>query len=270
MTTGTAHVVAVHDASVNSGAPVSAVAMTAPILVGIDGTAASWDAMSWAQDDLAARRLMTDDVLIAVRAGSLAEQLISGSTPDSTVVLAATHRDFALVTRVAAHATGVVVAVRPTTPPVDVTAGPFAGHVVVGVGDGAPAQAAIAFAFVYADRHHKPIAAVHAGAVEPAGVWVDDSRTDVHLTAYPFDLDLLEAAVNDAHDAHPDVPVRRFVLRDAAEQALVAASAGAVLLVVGDRGRNPLTRRLLGSVSRHVVRHARCSVAVVHNSGGRS
>lgn len=295
------------------------VTVTAPILVGIDGTSASWDALSWAAEELATRsatsgprrlvmsrtyppdtagarlpnppdmawlnladpglarrlqqirqRLITDNITLTVHTGDLADQLIAAATADATVVIAAPERDINVAARVAAHAPGVVVAVRPTTPPADVTAGPFAGHVVIGVADGASSRAAVGFAFDYADRHHKPVAAVHADAVDPAGVWVDDTRTEAHLMPHAFDLDLLEAALTDAHDAYPDVAVRRFVLREHAEQALVAASAGAVLLVVGDRGRSSLTRRVLGSVSRHVVRHAHCSVAVVHDPGGMS
>jgi nucleotide-binding universal stress UspA family protein len=289
------------------------------ILVGIDGTSASWDALSWATDDLAVRPAMDgprrlamhrtypsgtlgaaignppdmarltladpglarrfhqvrqmladDDVTLSVHTSDLSDRLIAAATADSTVVIAAPDRDINTATRIAAHAPGVVVAVRPTTPAPDVTAGPFAGHVVIGVADGASAQAAVRFAFDYADRHHKPVAAVHADAIEPAGAWVEGEHPTVHLIPYAFDLDLLDAALADAHAAHPTVPVRRFILREHAGQALVSASSGAVLLVVGDRGRNQIARRVLGSVSRHVVRHAHCSVAVVHDPGGMS
>lgn len=138
----------------------------APILVGIDGTAASWDAVSWAEEDLAARstidgprrlvmcrtyardeagarlpnppdmawlaladpglarrlrqvrqRLITDDIALTVHTGDLADHLIAAATADAMVVVAAPQRDIAVATRVAAHAAGVVVAVRATTPP---------------------------------------------------------------------------------------------------------------------------------------------------------
>lgn len=97
---------------------------------------------------------------------------------------------------------------------------------------------------------------------------MDDTLAEIHLMPHAFDFDLLQAALNDAHETYPDVPVRRFVLRERPDTALVSASTGAYLLVVGDRGRGPVTRRMLGSVSRHVVRHAHCSVAVVHETGG--
>ncbi|PRW76295.1 universal stress protein, partial [Pseudomonas fluorescens] len=49
-----------------------------------------------------------------------------------------------------------------------------------------------------------------------------------------------------------------------AAQALVDASVGADLLVVGSRGRGAARSALLGSVALHCVTHAACPVIVVH------
>ncbi len=49
--------------------------------------------------------------------------------------------------------------------------------------------------------------------------------------------------------------------------ALTAASGGAQLVVAGARGRGGV-RRLLGSVSQGLLRHARCPVAVVRGGDG--
>ncbi len=46
-------------------------------------------------------------------------------------------------------------------------------------------------------------------------------------------------------------------------EALEEASAEADLLVVGNHGRGAFRRAFLGSVSRHVCRHARCPVVVI-------
>lgn len=286
------------------------------ICVAVDGTAASGDALSWAERELTSRpidrgrrmiicrsygsgiadtclpsspdatwlaladpgldrklrnirqRLLADDISVDVSIGSVAHRVRAHAAADGLTVVAASERAVRAVADIAGHMPGVVVAVRPTTPPAGITGGPFADHVVVGV-NGASSRAAVWFAFDYAERHGKPIAAVHARATDPGGAWVDDDDpTDVHLTPYAFGLDRLEAAIADAHETWPDVPVRRFVLRERPETALVRASAGAILLVVGDRGRPTIARRFLGSVSRHAVRAAHCSVAVVHNTGG--
>jgi nucleotide-binding universal stress UspA family protein len=288
------------------------------ILVGIDGTAASWDALRWAEQELLShstdagprqlrpcraypadsaagqatddldpaalapvdpgldRRLRStrqrwagDDITVDCYAGSLATHLIAQSTPDTMAVIGAVTRDAAVLTRVAASARGVIVAVRATTPAIDVTGGPFAGHIIVGV-DGRSSDAAVRFAFDYADRHRHPVAAVHAHAHDEAGMWVNDNDVQIHVMPHAFELDLLDGAVMEAHRLHPDVGVRRFALRERATDALVTASSGAALLVVGHRGRSALPRHLLGSVSHHVVGHARCSVAVVHDWGGSS
>jgi nucleotide-binding universal stress UspA family protein len=62
---------------------------------------------------------------------------------------------------------------------------------------------------------------------------------------------------------YPDVTVSRVVARERPSDALVEAGDGAALLVVGSRGRGGFAGLLLGSVSRQVLQHATCPVAVV-------
>jgi nucleotide-binding universal stress UspA family protein len=64
-------------------------------------------------------------------------------------------------------------------------------------------------------------------------------------------------------EKYPDVDLGTSVVREGAADALVDASAGAALLVVGAHARHGLTGHL-GSVSRPVVRRALCPVAVLH------
>ena len=60
----------------------------------------------------------------------------------------------------------------------------------------------------------------------------------------------------------------RICMGDPREALLqVAQSEHADLLVVGSRGRTGITKLMLGSVSSHVVTHARCSVLVVKQVG---
>jgi nucleotide-binding universal stress UspA family protein len=88
--------------------------------------------------------------------------------------------------------------------------------------------------------------------------------------AVPDDVDLgglAEHALTEAIDEvfGPERPPRlvtRVVCRHPA-LALVEASEGADLLVVGSRGYGALADALLGSVSTYCVHHARCPVMVI-------
>jgi nucleotide-binding universal stress UspA family protein len=62
--------------------------------------------------------------------------------------------------------------------------------------------------------------------------------------------------------------MRPKVLEGPAAEILVAASEGAIMLVVGSRGIGGFAGLLLGSVSARVAEHAGCPVLVVH--GDRS
>ncbi|MQA03346.1 MAG: universal stress protein [Streptosporangiales bacterium] len=60
------------------------------------------------------------------------------------------------------------------------------------------------------------------------------------------------------------VEARQRVLRAEPATALLESSAGADLLVVGNRGHGAFFGALLGSVSYRCVHHATCPVVVVH------
>lgn len=61
------------------------------------------------------------------------------------------------------------------------------------------------------------------------------------------------------------VTVRTALVEKLPAQALIDESADADLVVVGSRGRGGLTSMLLGSVSRAVVQHATCPIAVIRH-----
>lgn len=213
-------------------------------------------------------RVGGESVDVAVRGGHAATALASLAGPVDTIVVPAPPLGASsLVTSVVAHASGPFVGVRLTSPPADVTAGLFAGHVILGIDDGVIDRAAVEYAFDWADRHRKPLIAVHAAKPDNEGVWVDDEFMEIHPLGHEFGLDLLDAAIEPARRAHPRVRVSRAVLSSAPGDTLVRASAGALLMVVGEHRRNAVTRRLSVSVSRHVLLHARCTVAVVPNQG---
>lgn len=73
----------------------------------------------------------------------------------------------------------------------------------------------------------------------------------------------LDDALTHVAEVAPDVVVRGELTDDAAGPALVAASKGADLLVVGPWGRGGIQSLVLGSVSAYCAKHASCTVVVV-------
>jgi nucleotide-binding universal stress UspA family protein len=136
--------------------------------------------------------------------------------------------------------------------------------VVVGV-DGSPvSEHAIELAFEMASELEQPLDAVHA--------WTDPAQLGPGvMLPLVYDRDLVEdeerlvlaESLAGWADKYPDVVVTSTVTRDHPVPALVRASAGARVLVVGSRGRGPVSSALLGSVSHGVLHHATVPVAVV-------
>ncbi|MEU2632072.1 universal stress protein [Kitasatospora sp. NPDC007106] len=66
-----------------------------------------------------------------------------------------------------------------------------------------------------------------------------------------------------------DGQVRQLVVQGHPAAALLEASEGADLLVVGNRGHGGFAEALLGSVGQHCVHHGRCPVVVVRAPSDR-
>ncbi|MEO3752497.1 universal stress protein [Streptomyces sp. B6B3] len=127
------------------------------------------------------------------------------------------------------------------------------GPVVLGV-DGTPGgEEAVDFAFAEAALRGTGIVAVHAS--QPDGEPVDTDMRDAER--------LLAQVLAGRRETFPDVTVRQDVVADDPRESLIEASRTAPLVVVGSRGRGGFLRLLLGSVSRALLHHAHCSVAVV-------
>jgi nucleotide-binding universal stress UspA family protein len=136
------------------------------------------------------------------------------------------------------------------------------GPVVVGV-DGSPtSEAAVGFAFEAAAGRDVPLVGVHT--------WQEPGPFPPELGP-PIDYDVLEAREHRVLAESlagwctklPDVDLRRLVVRGPAAAVLVEQSRRAQLVVVGARGRDVFSGRLLGSVSHALIAHAACPVAVV-------
>jgi nucleotide-binding universal stress UspA family protein len=79
--------------------------------------------------------------------------------------------------------------------------------------------------------------------------------------------EILDRAVASARAMEPTVDVVGHRDGPPPAKALVEASEGAALLVVGVRGLGGFQQLLLGSVSQQCAHHARCPVAVVRGEG---
>ncbi|GAA3170812.1 universal stress protein [Nonomuraea roseoviolacea] len=193
--------------------------------------------------------------------------------------------------RVAGHVAGAVVVARcPQAPdsggmgfddPYGIAFGDLGGgqvgRIVVGAGDERAGEAgegdrALEFAFEQARLHRRPLLVVHARP-EHATTRRPPGRGPLTGTgaggrspeAQTVDVEEWhgEERLAGPRERYPDVTVTCEVTRCPPVPALVAASTRAALLVVGSRGVGPVGSLLLGSVSRSVLHHARCTVAVV-------
>ena len=156
---------------------------------------------------------------------------------------------------VARHADCPVVVVRPVTSAVE--------KIVVGV-DGSPGSAsALEFACRRAELTGEVVVALHGW--QERNVLVDRSGNLPDSIARDLDERglLLAEAVAGVHAAHPGIVLIQEPIPVSPGRALVDASVGASLVVVGSRGRGAFAGMLLGSVSNEVMAHAHCPVAVV-------
>ena len=78
-------------------------------------------------------------------------------------------------------------------------------------------------------------------------------------------LSMIDQMIEKAVPADRRAEVHKHVMQGHPAEVLLDAADGAQLLVVGSRGHGGFTGMLLGSVSQHLVTHARCPVVVVHS-----
>lgn len=132
-------------------------------------------------------------------------------------------------------------------------------EVVVGVDGTQASQALLEFGFDHASRGQAPLRAVLC--------WHPDLLASMLWRPEPPAPTRAEAWLSETlagwREKYPDVIVHSGVVREHPAAGLVAESASAQLLVVGNRGRHAMVGTLLGSVSQAVLHHATCPVAVV-------
>jgi nucleotide-binding universal stress UspA family protein len=134
--------------------------------------------------------------------------------------------------------------------------------VVIGVDGSEAAKNAIEYAAGEASRLSLPLNAVYAWMppLTPGleYLWSEDLVTSQRSAAE----EAISIATSGLTDRYPDLNIEREIVQSPAVAALVEAGQGATELVVGSRGRNGISRLLLGSVSHGVLQALPCPVIV--------
>lgn len=143
--------------------------------------------------------------------------------------------------------------------------GTVVGSVVVGVDGSACGRRALRFAAHEAEVRACPLVAVRAWSMttapRPSG---GEPGVVPPMTAYEAAVAAeIMAEVRDEIGGHPGCEVRPLPVHGSAGDALVEASESAALVVIGSRGHGAVAGLLLGSVSEHLVHHAKGPVAIV-------
>ncbi|MEU8801036.1 universal stress protein [Spirillospora sp. NPDC048819] len=276
--------------------------MSAPIVVGIDGSAHAWRALDWAADRAGRRRLpllLVHGSRALVDEGTIPKDALRRLVAEREDLLGEArqyaskiHPDLDIETRLVSADPGrTLVEESERADLVTVGSrglGGFEGLLFGSVG-------------LYTAAHARcPVLVVSRSAPYPTDApaqivigieGLDDERafTDwafaeaasrgsrilaLHAVGGEFsprrrvieDLELSEALAG-YEERYPDVPVDRLVSDRTAAKALVEASGNAALVVVGARRRRgPLAGMALGRVNHTVLHHGRCPVVVVPNS----
>ncbi|MCV7179336.1 universal stress protein [Mycolicibacterium sphagni] len=169
-----------------------------------------------------------------------------------------------------------------------VTEGPHeSGRLVVGVDASQGSLEALLWAFGDARARQIPIHAILAWQYHPP--WVDPGMGSMFPLGYqpeggvPEDAfaktstavdNLLDAAIRRATAADPDsatdpVAITQETVEGHPAQVLLESVGTCDIMVVGSHGHGGFVGAVLGSISQHVVSHARCPVVVVPAPSGQ-
>jgi nucleotide-binding universal stress UspA family protein len=140
--------------------------------------------------------------------------------------------------------------------------------ILVGV-DGSPAaRYAVDWAARDAAMRNVPLTLVHT--VQPIGPTLPPLPAPPAFARWQVEhaQTILDDAVEIARRSTPDggpAKIESELLFSPVVPSLVDLSKEAQMVVVGSRGRGPIARSVLGSVSSNLIRHAHCPVAVIHD-----
>jgi nucleotide-binding universal stress UspA family protein len=287
------------------------------VIVGVDGSEGSIEALRWAAHEAARRgvslHVMTCAQLpIAVEASMVGAGSFAGSSMDAMVherelvnqravdlarsfglglsvsgetvlgapgyaLVSASHDDDIVVTGGTSHpghltdllgsvATVVTHRAKGAVVVVHGAAGPDyeIGRIVVGVDGSDGGHEALLWAAEEALRSGAQLLVVHGWTYPYAGLRsaASEPRDEMRVDA----MRVLEAATLTVKDVAPTVKAQAIISEEAPAKAILEAAASADLVVVGSRGRGGFASLLLGSVSRTVLQHSPCPVAVIHHA----
>ena len=143
-------------------------------------------------------------------------------------------------------------------------------NIVIATDGSESAQEAVGVGIELAAEQGAAVTFVH---VLPADEFVVAGRTGHIPKAHRVEMDESEVALHEAADAAHGAGIEYTLERisgDTVDEIVaVADSANADLIVVGSRGRGPITSALLGSVSKGVLGESRRSVLVVRGAHDR-
>ena len=137
------------------------------------------------------------------------------------------------------------------------------GPILVGVDDDASSDAAIRFAADEADRLGLDLVMLHAWQMP-----VPRMDGSVTVIASPSSVKaersrLLEAAKEEVATRHPGLPIRTELVKDNPAAALLTAAGRSSLLVLGSHRRGILAGAMLGSIGQDVLPLAQLPVCIV-------
>jgi nucleotide-binding universal stress UspA family protein len=133
--------------------------------------------------------------------------------------------------------------------------------VVVGFDGSALSESAVAFAADQATSRGVPLRVVRAWK-PVTGLW---ARTPMATRTVSADeRKSFDDLIGVWREKYAPLTISAEALVDHPAAALTVASSTAQLLVVGSHGRGAFRGVLLGSVSQHLLRHAACDIAIVH------
>ncbi|NQX27422.1 universal stress protein [Microbacteriaceae bacterium VKM Ac-2854] len=192
-------------------------------------------------------------VTTRVVTGDPLSELARLAGPDSLLVVGDRQRTmlrfragWSLGARLTAIAAGPVAIIAPDP-------APDASGVVVGIDDSDDARSALVFAAAWAAHFGETLHVVHAWHVP--FLWHDRGMPPAEFLAelQAQHAQVLADAVAEARRVHPELDVVGANVDGTAARALLNASVGRSLLVVGDGGTTAIDRMLLASVSHDIL-----------------